>query len=82
MESTSLDYIKDYNTFITFNVINIQFDKCSLCIEFSICERNIYMNINENKIMNILLDKDKLVVSLNDPFPVLNDCRLGRCILK
>ena len=29
-----------------------------------------------------LLDRDKLVVSLNDPFPVLNDCRLGRYILK
>ena len=47
-------------------------------MEFSICERNIY--INENK--NILLDKDKLVVSWNDLYPVLNDCRLGRYKLK
>ena len=25
-----------------------------------------------------LLDKDKLVVSWNDPSPISNDCRLGR----
>ena len=29
-----------------------------------------------------LLDKDKLFVSSNDLYPVLNDCRLGRYILK
>ena len=36
--------------------------------------------MNKNK--NILLDKDKLVVNGNDPDPVMNDCRLGRYILK
>ena len=29
-----------------------------------------------------LLDKDKLVISQNDQFPVWNDCRLGRYKLK
>ena len=28
--------------------------------------------------MIIILYKDKLLVSLNDPYPVMNDCRLGR----
>ena len=32
--------------------------------------------------LNILLDKDKLVVLENDWFPALNDCRFGRCKLK
>ena len=31
---------------------------------------------------NILLDKDKLVVTWNDSIPVVNDCRLGRYKLK
>ena len=78
MESTSLDYVKDYNTFITVNIINIYIYKYSSCIEFSICERNIYINKNKN----ILLDKDKLVVLENESSPVLNDCRLGRYKLK
>ena len=43
-------------------------------MEFSICERNIYINKNKN----ILLDKDKLVVFQNDDSPVSNDCSLGR----
>ena len=32
------------------------------------------------KLLNliIILDKDKLVVYLNDHSPVMNDCRLGR----
>ena len=30
----------------------------------------------------IILDKDKLVVEENEKSPVLNDCRLGRYILK
>ena len=77
MESTSLDYIKDYNTFITFNIINILINK-QHGFEFSICERNIYINKNKN----ILLDKDKLVVLENDSLPVSNDCRLGRYKLK
>ena len=29
-----------------------------------------------------LLDKDKLLVSQNDSYPVLNDCRLGRYKVK
>ena len=29
-----------------------------------------------------LLDKDKLDVQENDPFPVLNDLKLGRYLLK
>ena len=57
MES-SLSFYKNYYTFVTFNIINIHIHKCSFCIEFSICERNIYINKNKN----ILLDKDKLVV--------------------
>ena len=32
--------------------------------------------------LNILLDKDKLVALWNESCPVLNDCRLGRFILK
>ena len=77
MESTSLDYTKDYYTFITFNIINILISKQQR-VKFSICERNIYINKNKN----ILLDKDKLVVFWNDHSPVLNDCRLGRYKLK
>ena len=67
-----------YITFITFNIIFSQFSQSSLCFHFSICERNIYM-IED---VNIILDKDKLVVSSNDCHPVINDCSLGRYRLK
>ena len=62
------------NTFITFNIINIPIEKCSFCIKYSICERNIYIN----KFKNNLLFNNKRVVLKNDSFPVMNDCRLGR----
>ena len=77
MESTYLCYNKDYHTFITFNIISILISK-QHGIEFSICERNIYINKNKN----ILPDKDNFDVKWNEQKPVMNDCRLGRYTLK
>ena len=78
MDSTSLVNIKDCYTFITFNIIHIHIHKCICSIEFPICERNIYINKNKS----ILLDRDKLLVFDNDPFPVMNDRSLGRYTIK
>ena len=71
MESTSLSSIH-LNTFITFNTTNIH--KHPFSFKFSIFKRNVYII---EKLIE-LLDKDSLVILENDPFPILNDCSLGR----
>ena len=41
------------------------------------CRLGRFENVKVSNLI-IVLDKDKLIVSLNDLSPVLNDCRLGR----